>query len=323
MLQDTFHRPIRYLRLSLTEACPMRCVYCRPAAFLNPRNEDRLSPDEIEMLVRYLVERHGLRKIRLTGGDPTNRPDLVEIIRRIAAIPAVLDLAMTTNGLTLARYASAYAEAGLKRVNISLDTLDREKFARLTGVDGLLRVLAGIDAARQAGLDPIKLNCVVVRGENDTDLVDLVRFGAKHNLCVRFIELMPMGPLSSMWADRYVPERHMRAMLRDMVASWQPLEQGHDAARRYRVRLHDGSVATIGFITPMSCNFCCACDRIRIGANGALYPCLMDEQRGSVLPALRPFFDRALLDAILVEGLTHKRAEHPHDGFVTMTRIGG
>lgn len=282
-----------------------------------------LSPAEIEQLARHMVTNHGLYKVRLTGGDPTSRPELVEIIQRLASIDGITDLAMTTNGLTLPRMAKVYADAGLQRINLSLDTLDPERFARMTGVDGLNRVLKGLDAARSAGIAPIKINTVVLRGENDVDIPSMVRFAAANDVPIRFIELMPMGPLASAWADRYVPEAEMRAILAPIVRESEDLEQGHDAARCARVTLDDGSVAKVGFITPMSCNFCAQCNRMRIAADGAIYPCLMDEPRGSLFNAVRPVFNGRAVDAAIQQSLEHKQAEHPHDGFVTMTHIGG
>lgn len=323
MLADTLGRAVGYLRLSLTKACAMRCVYCRPEKLDHPRGEPMLTPDEIENLARHLVTHHGLHKIRLTGGDPTSRAQLPEIIERLAKIDGVRDLAMTTNALTLAHRAKTYGDAGLTRVNISLDTLDRDRFARLTGLDQLDRVLAGIDAAQATGLWPIKLNTVVVKNQNEQDLPALLRFAGARGIEIRFIELMPMGPLADQWTDRYVSEGRMRQTLSPHIASWSPLTQGADAARRYRVTLDDGTPATVGFITPMSCNFCANCNRIRIAADGTFYPCLMDEPAGSLLPAIRPRFDGQLLDQYLVRGLNQKRREHPHDGFVTMTHIGG
>ncbi|MFI4861936.1 MAG: GTP 3',8-cyclase MoaA [Phycisphaerales bacterium JB063] len=323
MLQDTTGRGIGYLRLSLTKACSMRCTYCRPTWLEQPRGEPVLTPQELEQIARHLARHHGLRKVRLTGGDPTSRPELVEIIRRIASIEGIDDLAMTTNGLTLVRMAQQYADAGLKRINLSMDSLDPDRFARMTGVNGLARVLEGIDAAHAAGLGPIKINAVVLRGENDQELPDLVRFAAKRGVVIRFIELMPMGPLASSWAERYVPEQAMRDAIAPIVRDMQPLEQGHDAARRYRMTLDDGSTAEVGFITPMSCNFCAQCNRMRITANGELYPCLMDEPRGSLLDAVRPVFDGHAVDQAIQNSLEQKQAEHPHDGFVTMTHIGG
>jgi cyclic pyranopterin phosphate synthase len=322
MLADTLGRSIGYLRLSLTKACAMRCTYCRPAMLTQPKNEAQLTADEIDRLVRHLAEHHGLYKVRLTGGDPTSRPDLTEIIHRVARVPQIEDLAITTNALTLPKRAREYADAGLKRINISLDTLDRERFAALTGLDQRDRVLEGIDAAEQAGLSPIKLNTVVVKDQNEQDLPSLVRFAADRGFEARFIELMPMGPLAEQWAERYVPESRMREIIEPMLIDSRPLEQGSDAARRYEVRLDDGRSATIGFITPMSCNFCASCNRIRVASDGTLYPCLMDEPADSLLPAIRPF-DRGELDRLIAKGLAGKRAEHPHDGFVPMTHIGG
>ncbi|MBX2852586.1 MAG: GTP 3',8-cyclase MoaA [Phycisphaeraceae bacterium] len=322
-LLDPFERGVGYLRLSLTRACSMRCTYCRPTTYNNPRDEERLSTSEIEQIVRHLAEHHGLTKVRLTGGDPTSRPDLIKIIKHIALITGITDLAMTTNGLTLARMARRYHEAGLTRVNISLDTLDPNRFAALTGVDGLHRVMRGIESAIDAGLTPIKLNTVVVRGQNDQDLVDLVRFAARPGVEIRFIELMPMGPLADVWHERYLPAEQIKDRLREAMGFEAHYAQGHDAASRYRVKLHTGGHATVGFITPMSCNFCADCNRIRLAADGQIYPCLMDKPAGSLLPALRPGFDSSLVDALLRQALSHKQAEHPMFGQAIMTTIGG
>ncbi|QNN25206.1 GTP 3',8-cyclase MoaA [Planctomycetales bacterium ZRK34] len=323
LLHDRHGRSIRYLRLSLTPACQMRCTYCRPDWLHNTDHTGALTPAELESLVRHLVDHHGLRKLRLTGGDPTARPDLLEIITRTASIPELEPLAMTTNGLSLASRAAEYVGAGMRRINISLDALDRECFKAMTGVDGLHRVLNGIDAALDAGFDSIKLNTVVLRGQNEHELPRLVRFAAERDLPIRFIELMPMGPLADQWADRYVPEPEMRRVLQPHVARWEPLEQGASSARCSRVTLHDGLTGIVGFITPMSCNFCAACDRLRITSDGSLYPCLMDQPAGSLMAAIRPRFDGALLDRMLNDALSHKQAEHPVNGFVTMTMIGG
>lgn len=322
-LQDHHQRRIGYLRLSITKACAMRCRYCRPATLGHTRDPDQLTPAQLETLVRHLVERHGLHKVRLTGGDPTSRPELVEIIQRIAAIPGIRDLAMTTNGLTLASRAKDYAAAGLRRLNISLDTLDPARFTEVTGIDALDRVLEGISAAQTAGLGPIKLNTVVLKDANEHHLIDLIRFAIDRGVEPRFIELMPMGPLADQWTQNYVSAARMRANLSPHVTSWEELPQHHDAARRYRITLSDGRTTTVGFITPMSCNFCDACNRIRVAADGTLYPCLMDKPAGSLRPALAPTYDPDELDNLLLAGLAGKAAEHPHDGYVVMTHIGG
>jgi len=320
---DTQGRTIRYLRLSLTGACQMRCTYCRPACLSDYERGGDLTADELADLVRYLVDQHGLTKVRLTGGDPTARPDLIRIIEKIAQIEGIEDLAMTTNGLSLASRAQDYVNAGLHRVNISLDSLDRDTFKQMTGVDGLKRVLTGIRSAVEAGLTPIKLNTVVMRGDNEDELPDLVRYAASVGAEIRFIELMPMGPLADRWADHYVSEPQMQARIAPVIADSTPITQHHDSARRFHVTTIDGDTTTVGFITPMSCNFCDACNRLRITADGSLYPCLMDKPAGSLMPGLRPSLDQARLDTLIGDALHRKQPEHPVQGFVTMTHIGG
>lgn len=320
-MDDLFGRTIRYLRLSLTRACNMRCAYCRPG--LLARGEvNVLTTAEITALVDHLAQRHGLRKVRLTGGEPTTRADLLDVVAALSAIEPLRELTMTTNGLTLERQATALADAGLTRVNISLDSLDPRKFSAMTGVNGLDRVVRGIDAALEAGLTPVKLNTVVMRGENDQELPDLVRFAAGRGCEIRFIELMPMGPLAAQWRQRYINAAQMRHGLDPHVKDCQALPRGADSAARYRAVI-DGRAVTIGFITPMSCNFCAQCDRLRIAADGAVHPCLMDRPNGSLIDALRPGFDAPAIDRILGEALRGKAAEHPAVGVTVMTHIGG
>lgn len=322
-MRDPFGRTIEYLRLSITKACELRCVYCRPASVSLASDEPELTPGEIESLVRHLVERHALKKVRLTGGEPTNRPDLLEIVQRLGRVGGLEELALTTNGLRLAELAKPLKEAGLKRVNVNLDTLVREKYERMAGADGLPRVLAGIQAAVASGLEPVKLNTVVVRGENEYEIPELTLFAIKNGLEIRFIELMPMGPLAERWQERFVPESEMRQQLSDLVTTWRPSLQGPNPARRYRAGLPFGRKGHVSFVTAMSCPFCNACNRIRIAADGTLYPCLMDRPAGSVLPALRPGLNANLLDELLEKGLGQKAKEHPEVGPGVMTHIGG
>lgn len=322
-LSDACQRRIGYLRLSLTPACPMRCSYCRPAVLEDDGAAATMSPAMIEAMVRHLIDRWGLSKVRLTGGEPTVRRDLLEIIARLAGLPGLRDLAMTTNGLTLMRHASDYRQAGLMRLNVSLDSLRPQTFAQMTGVTGLDRVLDGIRAARNAGFETMKLNTVVIAGQNDDELCELTRFAAAEQLEIRFIELMPMGPLADQWSHRFVSEDVMRQRLMGIADVWEPVPQGHDSARRYRLQLAGGHAVTVGFITPMSCNFCAACNRIRITANGDVYPCLMDRPRANILDALRPEFEPRRLDALLQESLREKAPVHPAHGFTTMTLLGG
>ena len=302
----------------------MRCAYCRPAAGNgHNRNPSTLTVGEIEALVLHLVSRHGLRKVRLTGGEPTSRPDLIEIIDRLARIDGLAEVVMTTNGLKLARLASALADAGLHRVNVSLDSLDPPTFRQITGVDGLPHVLAGIDAATNAGLTPVKLNTVVLRGRNHDELPAMVRFATDRGLEIRFIELMPMGPFADNWSQGYVSATEMRKIVDPVVDRWQPLPQGTASAKRFRVRLTNGQTATVGFVTAMSCNFCVSCDRVRIAADGAYYPCLMNQATGNLATALRPLPIPAKIDHILQDGLLGKALHHPRTGSAVMTLIGG
>lgn len=321
-MRDALGRSISYLRLSVTKACSMRCIYCRPGDLQKVEPGELLSPTELENLVRHLVRGHGLSKVRLTGGEPTSRTDLLEIIHRLAEVEGLREVVMTTNGLTLAKQATALKAAGLARVNVSLDSLNPERYEQITGVKGLGRVLAGIDAAITAGLKP-KLNTVVVRGENDHELDSLLLYAMARGLEIRFIELMPMGPLADKWQERYVPESEMRRQLGDLVTTWRPMLRTNDPARRYKVGLPYGRRGVVGFITAMSCPFCDQCNRVRIGADGTLYPCLMDQPTGNLLPALRPSFNAQLLERLLAEGLQRKAPEHPQTGAAVMTHIGG
>ncbi len=324
MITDSSGRTVDYLRLSLTRACAMRCCYCQPEALSHARPAGAvLNADEIVFLVRHLVVHHGLKKVRLTGGEPTERPDLVDIVRRLSAIRDLGELAMTTNGLTLARQAAALARAGLHRVNISLDSLDPRNFARMTGVDGLHRVLSGIDAALAAGLKPVKLNAVVVCGRNDGELPELVRFAAARQLEIRLIELMPMGPLAAQWSERFVSEETMRQRLAGTVAAWEPLPGGADSARRFSARLGDGRRVVLGFIAAMSNPFCGRCNRVRIASDGTYYPCLMGAAAGSLLSAIRPIFNPQALEEFLQTHLAEKAPQHPKSGAALMTYLGG
>jgi cyclic pyranopterin phosphate synthase len=290
---------------------------------VSPKEQTSLTAGEIESLVGHLVQHHGLKKVRLTGGEPTARPDLIEIVGRLAKIEGLSELAMTTYGLTLAKDAAALKKAGLMRVNISLDSLDPEKYQRITGVDGLRQALAGINAAIAAGLTPVKLNAVVVRGENNHDLSDLLLYAVDKGVEIRFIELMPMGPLARNWQQRFVPEAEMRQQLADVVTTWRPNRLGPNPAREYRAGLTYGRRARVGFVTAMTCPFCDACNRIRIAADGTYYPCLMDRPAGNLLAALRPKFDADLLDELLEQGVAQKAREHPPTSAGIMTHIGG
>ncbi|MEJ5341211.1 MAG: GTP 3',8-cyclase MoaA [Thermogutta sp.] len=325
VLEDRWGRQIRYLRLSVTSRCGMRCLYCRPPGTILPqasRADTLLTLGEIRQLVGHLVARHGVEKVRITGGEPTLRADIVEIVREVASVPGLADLGLTTNGLRLEALAESLAAAGLRRINVSLDTLDPGRFRQITGVDGLDEVLRGLEAARRAGLLPIRVNCVVMRGINDDELDELLQWGLANGWEVRFIELMPIGPLSARWNELFVPVQEMISRLTS-VREFHAVSERKGVARLYEVILQDGHTGRVGFITPMSEHFCGQCDRIRITAEGRLHACLMTDQPVDLLPALRPRFDSARLDLLIEQALRRKQPVHPGYGMTMMTVLGG
>ena len=268
-LIDGFGRRHRDLRISVTDRCNFRCGYCMPAEGLEwlPRSE-LLTFEEIERVARLLVDRHGVDSIRLTGGEPTVRANLAELVRRLAALG--VDLALTTNGATLRMLARPLAEAGLRRINVSLDSLRADRFAELTLRDDLSRVLDGIDAALEAGLDPVKVNAVVMRDVNDDELVDFARFGRDRGVVVRFIEFMPLDA-DQAWSDGAV------VGLDEIVARIGeafPLEPvARTSAPASRFRYMDGG-GEIGVVASVTRSFCDSCDRIRLTADGQFRNCL-------------------------------------------------
>lgn len=283
-MRDQYGREIRDLRVSLTDRCNLRCVYCMPEEMVFKPREELLTDEEILTLVRIASEL-GVRKVRLTGGEPTVRPGLVELVRRMAAIPGIRDLAMTTNGVLLERLAAPLAQAGLRRVNVSLDTLDPEKFKRITRWGALDSVLRGLEAAEDAGLAPIKLNAVIVRGFNDEDVVDLARLTLSRPWEVRFIEVMPFGSVADFQRSSYVPSEETMSRIQAALGPLTSLDvTGHDPARTFRV---DGARGTLGFISSVSQPFCSQCGRLRLTAEGRLRLCLLRDDEVDLRTPLR------------------------------------
>lgn len=288
-LKDTFGRQIDYLRISVTDRCNLRCVYCMPAENVHwiPR-EDLLTIAEILRLVEAGA-RIGLCKIRLTGGEPLVRPDIVELVSRITALDGIEEVSLTTNGMLLERLAHQLAQAGLTRVNVSLDSLQPGKFRKLTRHGDFARVWAGIQAAEQSGLLPVKINAVIVRGVNDDELLDFARLTLHHPWHVRFIEVMPIGNEGA-WGPGF-PEHGKRYFsVQEMKMNLAPLgilpadsPQGNGPARSYAI---PGALGTIGFISPMGDHFCQSCNRLRLTADGYLRPCLFSRDEISVREAL-------------------------------------
>lgn len=264
-MTDTFARDITYARISLTDHCNLSCLYCMPQGGLPP-HRDKLSFDELEQLIQALAAA-GVRKIRFTGGEPMMRPGVLDFFRRVCKTPGVDTWALTTNALTLARDAVLLRDAGIDLINISLDTMDPDAYRSLTG--GCLDdALAGLHAALDAGFMRVKLNAVLMKGMSEGQIAPLAEWARSYPVDVRFIELMPMGPCQDFAAEHFLPATAVLDLLPGLVPD---TPEPHAPAAYYRL---PGFLGRIGLITPVSCNFCASCNRIRITADGKFRPCL-------------------------------------------------
>ena len=326
-MRDGFGRRIEYLRISVTDKCNLRCVYCMPEAGLPWLKQDEiLSFEEIESIVRVMAQM-GLRRVRLTGGEPLVRPNLVDLVQRLTAIPGIEDIALSTNGVLLAPLAGELLAAGVRRVNISLDSLEPDRIdaiARRPGVHD--RILQGISAAESAGFSPIKINVVVMRGRNDDELEDFARLTIDRPLHVRFIEVMPVGANLGVSANEYVSSFEILDRLRglgDLVPVEGPPGNGPATYFRY-----PDAAGTVGVITPMSHNYCDRCNRVRLTADGQLRPCLF----GSIQTDLRTPLRRGdPLEPLIRQTLTIKPERHwlvqgstrGSGGLLALSQVGG
>ena len=328
MLQDQYGRKITYLRISVTDRCNFRCVYCMPAEGIPWQSPAAIMHyEEIAEVVRVAASQ-GINEVRLTGGEPLVRKDLPELVRLIDAIPGIQDISLTTNGILLDKMAGPLAQAGLKRVNISLDTLEPEKFSRITRGGSLDRFWDGLHAAELSGLNPIKLNVVAMRGVNDNELVDLARLSMEHDWQVRFIEIMPIRNQES-WGPDFPSPASVYISIQEIVKILEPLglepvehTVGSGPAREYR--LHEAA-GTIGFISPLGEKFCNSCNRLRLTADGFLRPCLLKEIEIPVLPALRagkPLLP-LLQKAVALKPSSHELEEEHYPTGRCMRQIGG
>jgi GTP 3',8-cyclase len=317
-LADAQGRAISYLRLSLTDRCNFRCSYCAPLGM--EQHEDPLSREEVARLVSIFA-RLGVRRVRLTGGEPTLRRDLPEIVAAVGATPGIEEIALTTNGQALAELAGPLRAAGVTRVNVSLDSLDPAKLVRIAGrAASLERIVRGIQAARQAGFASVKLNVVVVRGVNDGELGDLARFGWRAGAIVRFIELMPFGD------GEPVPIAEVKALLTAQGVRLEPdASRGWGPAYHMRGQAEEAGqpvTGLLGFIGAMTENFCDGCNRVRVAADGSLRACLGGRDRLALKPLLRDEpDDRAIADRI-VAALMLKRDRHQMTGGGLLPMIG-
>lgn len=318
-MKDTFEREITYLRISLTDLCNLRCVYCMPPEGVRKQAHDQiLSLEEIGEIARAAVEL-GVKKIRLTGGEPLVRRGVLSLCRELRRIPRLQELTLTTNGLLLPGMAAELKAAGVDRVNVSLDTLDPEKYRRITRGGCLEDALAGIQAARDAGLTPLKLNCVLIGGFNDDEIPALAALTERAPVEVRFIELMPIGDTAGFGPDAYLP---CEAVLERLPRLEPAAGERTGVAERFRLPRAAG---TVGLIRPLSRCFCAQCDRIRLTADGYLKPCLHSREEISVRGLHGPDLRRRLEQAI-----RHKPEQHGQlsasarsESARGMNRIGG
>jgi GTP 3',8-cyclase len=326
MALDRFGRKIHYLRISLTDHCNLRCVYCMPEDMTFRPNAEMMQDDEVRQLVRMFAQL-GFDKYRLTGGEPTVRANIVELVRDIAHTPGVRSVTMTTNGVLLSRLAQPLADAGLQRVNISVDTLDLQKFRRLTRWGNLDQVWAGIEAAEQAGLTPIKINAVVVRGYNEADVVDLAQLTIQHPWQVRFIEMMPFAGATDIQTTQLVTASEIQERIQAVNG---PLEQVNGGKLDGEARLFrfPGALGDVGFISSVTSPFCASCTRARLTADGRLRLCLLREGEVDLLTPLRAGATLDQLRELILEGIWEKPWGHKlADGVIplnrTMSEIGG
>jgi cyclic pyranopterin phosphate synthase len=308
MALDRYGRKIRYLRISLTDHCNLRCLYCMPEEMVFRPSAELMQDEEILTLVRLFVSL-GFDKIRLTGGEPTIRAEVVNLVQQIAGTTGVNTLTMTTNGVLLPRMARPLAQAGLQRVNISLDTLNPDKFQTLTRWGTLEDVWMGIQAAEGAGLTPIKINAVVVRGYNEPDMVDLARLTLDHPWQIRFIEMMPFGGNIDFQMGQLVTAAEMRAFIESILGPMEPANGG-DLDGEARVFRLPQALGDIGFISSVSAPFCHSCTRARLTADGRLRLCLLREGEVDLLAPLRNGAAFGEMRQLILDGLWQKPWGH-------------
>ncbi len=309
-LKDRFSRNITYLRISVTDRCNLRCSYCAPS-LPKPLMADRLlTLAEMQRLVRIAVHL-GIRKVRLTGGEPLCRKDIAHLVDAIATMPQVEDISLTTNGTLLAQKARKLSDAGLNRINISLDTLDRTKYRELTGADQFDTVWNGIMTAARLGIGPIKLNMVVMKGVNDDELEAMGELSMRYPFHVRFIEYMPIGTDPQAAGNCFLPVSEIRRRLGRMAPLLPVRRDRSDGpAQRYRFA---GAPGEIGLIGSMSAHFCDACNRLRLTADGRLRACLLAEETVDVLTPMRYGASDRDLAALMQHAVRHKREQHRMD----------
>ncbi|MDX2505164.1 MAG: GTP 3',8-cyclase MoaA [Gammaproteobacteria bacterium] len=323
-LIDQYNRKIKYVRLSVTDRCDLRCFYCMPKGFNGfEEPEDWLNFAEIERVIASFT-RLGVSSVRLTGGEPLLRRDLPVLAKRLSALPGLDDLSLSTNATRLAKHAQELRESGISRINVSLDTVDPVKFKQITQ-GKLEKITNGLMAAKAAGLDPIKINMVIMKGVNDDDVEDMVDFCLKNDFTLRFIETMPVGDTGRNAIDHYIDLHEIEDRLARKYELIPAVMSGAGPARYVQVA---GTNLKIGFITPISQHFCDTCNRVRLSATGTLYMCLGDEHKYELRPWLRNgisdnHLDQVIREAINLKPHKHEFNEKPEKVLRFMSMTGG
>lgn len=324
-IQASCQREIDYLRISITDRCNLRCRYCMPPEGVSYKeHEEIMRYEEIVKFVQ-VAARQGISRLRITGGEPLVRLDVPVLIEKLSLISGIEEITMTTNGYYLLEQVESLVQAGLNRINISLDSLDAEKYKHITGTAGLERVLRGISKAYQVGLDPIKINMVVIKGTNDDEIIDFVKFAQKHNYHLRFIEYMPLNGEKSK-NDKFISLDEIKDKI---ISAGYSLEldsrlEGSGPAANYSL---NGGETTIGFISPISHNFCAGCNRLRLTSDGKIRPCLAIDKEYSLYDETGRLLPEQELEAILLTACQKKPVQHnfakAEDHGRNMSQIGG
>jgi cyclic pyranopterin phosphate synthase len=324
-LLDTFHRRIDYMRISVTDRCNLRCVYCTQRTIPNLSHYDILRYEEIQRIVQAAA-RLGIKSLRITGGEPLVRPNLNRLVELLVLIEGIEDISLTTNGTLLAKYAADLNNAGLKRVNISLDTFKVDKFKYITGSDKLKDVLSGIETAKKIQLTPVKINMVVMRGINDDEILDFAQMSISEGWHIRFIEEMPLV-VSELEDSKLVAIQEMMTIIQGHLGNLEPCltTSGKGPAKYYRLPNAEG---TIGFIGPVTSCFCATCNRFRLTADGGLRPCLLEDNEIDIKKPLRngatiEKLEELMLQAVALKKKRHRLNKNFTPGQRQMWQIGG
>ena len=305
-LVDPFGRKIEYVRLSVTDKCNLRCFYCMPKGFKDfEQPENWLTFDEIERVIKAFAEL-GVARVRLTGGEPLVRKNIAQLSQRLTALPGIKDLSLSTNATLLDDHADNLKQAGISRINVSLDSLKPERFKMITGGE-LQPVLDGLMAAKEAGFTPIKINMVAMKGINDDEFEDMVKFCLQHDFTLRFIETMPMGATGEDATDHYLDLQTVKQQLSNSFELIPGVMPGGGPARYVQIK---GTDLRIGFITPISQHFCESCNRVRLSTDGTLYLCLGQDDKVELRPLLRQGINDDDLKAVLIDAIALKPQKH-------------